>query len=128
MEWPEYKLLCDQPDYWSHWMLNRCIELIVHQDAQDLVAAIQQSLAGHSLDRPKDHKGPQSTFMYHFPLSLPLSEILLVQIQQAQSCNKTKADSRASGLGGFVAACQELVIHNQVEAVANTRAESAFRA
>lgn len=128
MDWSEYKKLCDQPDYWSHWMLNRCLELIAQPEAQDLVAAIQQALEGDPLDRPKDHKGPQSTFMYRFPLSLALSEILLAQIQQVKNCNKTKADSRARGLSGFVAACQELVIHNQVEALASTRAEAACHA
>ena len=128
MDWPEYKKLCDQPDYWSHWMLSQCLQLIAHPESPDLVAAMQQALASQPLDRPNDHKGPQSTFMYHLPLSLALSERLLTQIQHAQNGNKTTAATQARGLGGFVAACQELVQFRQVEAAANTRAETTTHA
>jgi hypothetical protein len=66
--------------------------------------------------------------MYHLPLSLALSEQLLTQIQYAQNGNKTTAATQARGLGGFVAACQELVKLRQLEAAANTRAETTTHA
>lgn len=128
MDWSEYKKLCDQPDYWSHWMLNQCLELIAHSEAPDLVAAMQQALATQPLERPEDHRGPQATLMYHLPLSLALSERLLTQIQHAQSDNQTTAATQARGLGGFVAACQELVQFRQAEGSANTRAETTTHA
>lgn len=128
MDWPEYKKLCDQPDYWSHWMLIQCLELLVHSADPELEMAIQHALSGQPLPRPEEHKGPQSTHMYHFPLSLVLSELLLKQIQHAQTSNKTTAATQTRGLAGFVAACQELVNHRQAEAAANTHAEAATHA
>ena len=125
MDWSEYKNLCDQPDYWSHWMLSQCLQLIAHPESPDLVAAMQQALASQPLDRPQDHKGPQSTFMYHFPLSLKLSEILLRQIQDAQNSRKNNTDTQTRGLGGFVAACQELLDHARAEAIAKKKVETA---
>jgi hypothetical protein len=32
MNWGEYKARCDQPDYWSAWMTNQCIQLLEGSD------------------------------------------------------------------------------------------------
>ena len=125
MDWPEYKRLCDRPDYWSHWMLNQCLELIKHQGSTGLQEAIQAALVNEPLHRPADHAGPQSTFMYKFSPSLSLSELLLAEIEKAQKTNITTVATRERGLAGFLAACRELVQFAQAEAkAASTLANS----
>ena len=125
MDWSDYKKLCDQPNYWSHWMLSQCLDLIAHSDCPDLTLAMQKALASQPLDKPSDHRGPQSTFMYHFPVSLALSEMLLTQIQHAQNSNKTTVATQGRGLAGFAAACQELVSYRRAEAAAKMKVETA---
>ena len=54
MEWPAYRVLCDQPDYWSGWMLDQCVELFEQLGDDTLAARLRSARAGEPLPVPDD--------------------------------------------------------------------------
>ena len=61
MEWPAYRVLCDQPDYWSGWMLDQCVELFEQLGDDTLAARLRSARAGEPLPVPDDFDGPPTT-------------------------------------------------------------------
>ena len=109
MDWSTYKQLCNQPDYWSRWMLEQCIDLLDQLDEQSLSKALGVTLAGQALAMPADHYGATATCMYQLSLDAGQRQALLTALQEADRRGLRSAQTRQRGLGGFVAACQEYV-------------------
>jgi hypothetical protein len=112
MNWGEYKALCDQPDYWSAWMTNQCIQLLEgsgRAGARDVSSVLRRDLRQPALSRPADHKGNKDTWMYQVSLSEAQCDILLKTIRQAEQNGHRTPATQTRGLGGFAEHCQELL-------------------
>jgi len=107
MDWPTYKQLCNQPDYWSRWMLEQCVDLLDQLDEKSLKKALALTLSGKALAIPADHRGPAATSMYQLNLSVDQRKAFLQALQLASERGLRSAQTRQRGLGGFVAACRE---------------------
>ena len=67
LDWSQYKALSDQPDYWSNWMLDQCIDLLGQLQQLRLAGLLSQARAAEPLAVPSDYKGPLR--MHHLNLS-----------------------------------------------------------
>ena len=122
MNWGEYKARCDQPDYWSAWMTNQCIQLLEGSDlagAHDVLSVLRRDLRQPALSRPGDHKGTEDTWMYQVSLSMVQCDILLKTIRQAELNGHRTPATQTRGLGGFAEHCQELLRLRQRSEQAN---------
>jgi hypothetical protein len=111
MDWDEYKKLCEQPNYWSLWMLRECLEIVSSQNCAELTATINSVLGSVPLSRPADHKGPSETQMYNIDLLCDLSEALLIEIEKSFVLGTLTQGVREIDLRGFVDACKALVVY-----------------
>ena len=107
MDWTRYKALCDQPDYWSRWMLEQCIELFQQLGEASLSHVLQQALQHPPLDTPADHRGHAATQMFHLTLPVAQRDAALSAVQTAISQGLTTSGTAARGLGGFMEAWRE---------------------
>ena len=113
MDWVRYKQLCDQPDYWSRWMLEQCIELFTVLREEQLVAQLHLALAGDPLPVPPDHKGPAGTQMYNLCLSPEQRTAGVEAIETAAVRGIVTRQTQARGLGGFVEAWREYSVYTE---------------
>ena len=112
MDWQTYKQLCDQPDYWSAWMIDQCCQLLQASDVSEATAVDQTLRADLSrpfLPQPLDHTGGSRTQMFQVTITLEQCQLLLGVIEQAVRQNRVTQDTQSRGLGGFVPACEELI-------------------
>lgn len=100
MDWTRYKALCDAPDVWSRWFIERLIEV----RSDPALAAI---LDGTPLPQPADHRGGRETEM--FRISLDAQTLARVQnsVYEAQATNVLPPALQRRGLGGFTEALLE---------------------
>ena len=110
MDWPTYRALCDQPDYWSGWMLGQCVELFEHLGEELLAEALREALAGDPLPVPQGFKGPDSVYMYRLSLTAMQREACVAAIERAVQSGVTSSQTRARGLGGFLEAWREYAL------------------
>ncbi len=111
MDWARYKALCDQPDYWSRWMLEQCIELFQQLDEPDLSQALQRVLQTQPLAMPDDHLGHPATEMFQLRLSPSQHTEAVAAVTAAVARGLTTSGTSNRGLGGFLEAWQELADH-----------------
>lgn len=111
MDWPTYKRLCDQPDYWSRWMLEQCIDLLQQVEEAQLADRIRRALTDPPLPTPADHRGAAATHMYRLEMPAVERHALLGAIQRAAELNLSTKQTQQRGLGGFVEACREFALH-----------------
>lgn len=109
MDWLTYKRLCDQPDLWSRWMLEQCIDLLGQLEQVGLAGGLQNALSGQALATPVDHQGGHAVQMYVLRLSLEERRAICRAIEQAVSVGLSTAQTQSRGLGGFVEAWREYV-------------------
>ena len=109
MEWSSYKVLCDQPDYWSRWMLEQCIDLLTQLEKPHLQELLADALGTLPLAFPADHTGPPATQMFQLSLSKMQRLHVFSAIEQAAEQGLWTQHTRDRGLGGFVQAWQEYV-------------------
>ena len=109
MQWDAYKELCDQPDYWSRWMLEQCADLMAQQQKADLQALLEAALEQPPLPMPLDHRGPPATQMYQLQFTRTQRQAMLLAVAEAQQKGLTTSQTKRRGLGGFVQAWQEYV-------------------
>jgi len=119
LDWRSYKALCDQPDYWTRWMLEQCLDLLDQLEAQgehveDLIGTIRRALLSKPLLVPDDHAGLSATHM--FQLSMPASqrEQCLNAVHLAELRGLRTPATKTRGLGGFIAAWQEYTSYTSI--------------
>ena len=112
MDWQTYKQLCDQPDYWSAWMIDQCCQLLQASDVSE-ATAVDQTLRGDLsrpfLPQPPDHSGDVRTQMYQVTITQEQAQLLLGVIELAACKRAFSQDTQSRGLGGFAEACEELI-------------------
>ena len=83
MDWDTYKTLCDQPDYWSRWMLEQS-SILLHQLSHEALAQrLNAALASVPLEKPDDHLGPPETDMLRLDLGVDQRVTVLAVIKRA---------------------------------------------
>ena len=112
MDWQTYKRLCDQPDYWSAWMIDQCCQLLQASDVSEATAVDQTLRADLSrpfLPQPADHTGDSRTQMFQVTITQEQAQLLLGVIDHAACKRAFSQDTQSRGLGGFAEACEELI-------------------
>ena len=112
MDWQTYKRLCDQPDYWSAWMIDQCRQLLQASDVSEATAVDQTlcaDLCRPFLPQPPEHSGDVRTRMYQVTITQEQGQLLLNVIEQAVGKRAFSQDTQSRGLGGFAQACEELI-------------------
>ena len=104
MDWECYKRLCDEPNFWSRWMLEQTLELLEHAEVSK---AIKHAMVRAPLAKPVDHRGGRATAM--FELSLTLTEAIKASelVTEAIAGGKTTTGTKNRGFGGFREAWEE---------------------
>ncbi len=111
MQWETYKVLCDQPDHWSRWMLEQCADLMAQLQRHDLQALLEAALMQPPLPVPQGHRGPPATHMYKLQLNQSQRQAVLSAVEEAQRKGLATSQTAQRGLGGFVQAWQEFVVY-----------------
>ena len=112
MDWQTYKHLCDQPDYWSAWMIDQCCQLLQASDVSEATAvdqALRADLGRPFLPQPPDHSGDVYTQMYQVTITQEQGQLLLGVIEHAARQGLFTQGTQSRGLGGFAEACEELI-------------------
>ena len=112
MDWQTYKHLCDQPDYWSAWMIDQCCKLLQASNVSETTAVEQTLRADLSrpfLPQPLGHSGDVRTQMYQVTITQEQGQLLLEVIEHAVRQRLFTKDTQSRGLGGFAEACEELI-------------------
>ena len=104
MDWECYKRLCDEPRFWSRWMLEQTLELL---NEDEVSKSIRDTMKHKPLAKPDDHRGSGATDMF---------ELMLTQSEVARACGlvigaiaegKTTSGTEGRGLKGFREAWEE---------------------
>ncbi|MDH3644831.1 MAG: hypothetical protein OES38_22185 [Gammaproteobacteria bacterium] len=104
MDWDRYKLLCDQPNVVSRWMLEQTLELLA---GEEIAAVLQGALASRPLAKPTDHRGGEATDMFVLNLP-PVQRATIFQfVSAAADAGRVTSKTTERGLGGFVEAWGE---------------------
>ena len=112
MDWQTYKRLCDQPDYWSAWMIDQCCQLLQASDVSEATVvdqALRADLSRPFLPQPLGHSGDVRTQMYQVTITPEQCQLLLGVIDQAAHQRAFSQNTQSRGLGGFAQACEELI-------------------
>ena len=80
LEWEPYKRLCDEPQFFTRWALNRTRELV---DAP-IAAAVASVLDGVPLTKPEDHFGGKETDMF----AVKLDRDTVCRVIESLSCTE----------------------------------------
>ena len=110
MGWPEYRNLCDRPDYWSRWMIEQTIELLDDLDRRSLAEPLARALLSRPLEKPVGHKGGAAADMHHVVCGTQTRHAIADAMLDAQRAGLTTSGTRARGLGGFAEAWREYSI------------------
>jgi len=89
--------MCDQPEYWSGWMLEQCIDLLGQLHSDQLQAVLSQALQQPALPRPH---------MFRLSLSSQQRCDVLADLRRAKAMGLSTAATQKRGLGGFLEAWQ----------------------
>jgi limonene-1,2-epoxide hydrolase len=111
MDWERYKLLCDQPNVVSRWMLEQTLELL---SEDDVAVILRAALTSQALAKPADHRGGEATNMYRLALSPAQRETIAGLVRLARDAEAETSKTTGRGLGGFVEAWDEY-LHWQEE-------------
>ena len=112
MDWQTYKHLCDQPDYWSAWMIDQCCQLLQVSDVPEALAVaqtLQKDQKKPCLPQPADHTGDSRTQMLQVTITQEQGQLLLGVIEHAARQGLFTQGTQSRGLGGFAEACEELI-------------------
>ncbi len=112
MDWQTYKRLCDQPDYWSAWMIDQCCQLLQASDVSEATVVdqtLRSDLSRPFLPQPPNHSGDVRTKMYQVTITQEQGHLLLEVIEHAARQRLFTQGTQSRGLGGFAEACEELI-------------------
>ncbi len=104
MDWECYKRLCDEPNYWSRWMLEQTLELL---DEAEVSAVIRWAMDQEPLAKPADHSGGRGTDMFELTLTLAEANKVSELVNEAIAGGRTTTGTENRGLGGFREAWDE---------------------
>ena len=107
MDWATYKSLCDQPDYWSRWMLRQTARLLEIENRTELASRLSAFQDNSPLDKPDDHRGPSDSDMLQLALSADECRQILEVVTECAEFGRTTPETSKRGLGGFVEAWAE---------------------
>ena len=107
MDWASYKRLCDQPNYWSRWMLEESKQLFDAAGANDIAQQLADALGKPPLPLPDGHNG--SPLAQMFVLDMPSGQRARAADLMAHLVARKVRTARTAerGLGGFAEAWQE---------------------
>ena len=106
MEWAEYKLLCDQPNFMSRNLIETTAELVDDLGERALCLSLRASIEGAAgLERPADHRGDDRSHMFEVLFSGNQVDRVLQVLEEAQ--RKAAGGSITSSLAGIHAAWLE---------------------
>ncbi|MFT7654431.1 MAG: hypothetical protein ACI9ON_000064 [Limisphaerales bacterium] len=101
MDWTAYKIVCDQPDTWSRWMLSQCAQIFDQVAAEALAGKMRAALNQSALPVPDDFRGGTKTHMFRLQLSNSECRAAVTAVRTAQRLNITSDGTEARGLAGF---------------------------
>ena len=106
MEWAEYKLLCDQPNFMSRNLIETTAELVDDLGERALCLSLRASIeAAAGLERPADHRGDARSHMFEVLFSGNQVDRVLQVLEEAQRTAVSR--SLAGSLVGIRAAWLE---------------------
>ena len=106
MEWVEYKLFCDQPNFMSRNLIEATAELADELGERALCLSLRASIEGAAgLERPADHRGDERSHMFEVHFSGTQVDQVLQVLEEAQ--RKAAGRSLAGSLVGIRAAWLE---------------------
>ncbi len=106
MNWDCYRALCDSPQYFTRWMIERSAAIVGDAELQN---AVRRALHSRALDKPAGHKGGADTDVFEMRLTAAQAAHMLEAVHRAAAEGRTTQEGR--GLGGFVAAWNEYHVH-----------------
>ncbi len=107
MQWTDYKLLCNRPDYQSRWMIEQTLELadqVGHEVIRDQLSRV---LENQPLEAPAGHKGEWISEMYKLDLCREVRRKICQLIVQAKRSGLRSSLTLNRGLSGFEEAWTE---------------------
>ena len=107
MEWADYKILCDRPDFQSQWLIEQTLELVKEVGSEEIFEQLASVLMAEPLPRPEGHKGNPDTLMYKLELSRVSRRQICEVVMAAKKQNLTSTLTAHRGLAGFEEAWTE---------------------
>ena len=107
MEWADYKILCDRPDFQSQWLIEQTLELVKEVGSEEIFEQLASVLMAEPLPRPEGHKGNPDTLMYKLELSRVSRREICEVVIAAKKQNLTSTLAAHRGLAGFEEAWTE---------------------
>ena len=107
MEWADYKILCDRPDFQSQWLIEQTLELVKEVGSEEIFEQLASVLMSEPLPRPEGHKGNPDTLMYKLELSRGSRRQICEVVMAAKKQNLTSTLTAPRGLAGFEEAWTE---------------------
>ena len=104
MDWECYKQLCDEPRFWSRWMLDQTLELLGKAEVSEL---IRYAMVQPPLVKPDDHRGGRATDMFELRLTPTEANEVSERVTVAIAEGKTTTGTKKRGFGGFREAWEE---------------------
>ena len=104
MDWESYKRLCDEPRFWSRWMLEQTLELLNEDDVSKSITGAMMQMP---LVKPDDHRGNRATDMFELTLTQREVNKVCELVTGAIAEGKTTSGTEGRGLKGFREAWEE---------------------
>ena len=107
MDWADYKILCDRPDFQSQWLIEQTLELVKEVGPEEIFEELASVLMAEPLPLPEGHKGSPDTLMYKLELSRVSRQQICEVVVAARKQNLTSSATAHRGLPGFEEAWTE---------------------
>ena len=107
MEWADYKILCDRPDFQSQWFIEQTLELLKEVGSEEIFEQLASALMAEPLPLPEGHKGNPDTLMYKLELSRVSRREICEVVIAAKKQNLTSTLAAQRRLAGFEEAWTE---------------------
>ena len=107
MEWADYKILCDRPDFQSQWLIEQTLELVKEVGSEEIFEQLASALMAEPLPLPEGHKGNPDTLMYKLELSRVSRRQICEVVMAAKKQNLTSTFAAHRRLAGFEEAWTE---------------------
>ena len=101
MEWADYKILCDRPDFQSQWLIEQTLELVKEVGSEEIFEQLASALMAEPLPLPEGHRGSPDTLMYKLELSRVSRREICEVVIAAKKQNLTSTFAAHRRLAGF---------------------------